>query len=477
MLSIPHDCLESVHSDCDALCLPGICPVWLVVACVVDALCDFQSLEITSYTGVLIWKITDFAKKRQDARQGRIDSFYSPPFYTSQTGQYTQGTVSGHLLHLTDRLVHSGHCLRPPSTPHRQVSTLRSLSQATFYTSQTGQYTQATVSGHLLHLTDRQVSTLRPLSQATFYTSQTGQYTQATVSGHLLHLTGRSVHSGHCLWPPSTPNRQVSTLRPLSLATFYTSQAGKYTQTTVSGHLLHLTDRQVSTLRPLSQATFYTSQTDRSVHSGHCLRPPSTPHRQVSTLRPLSQATFYTSQTGQYTQATVSGHLLHLTGRSVHSGHCLWPPSTPNRQVSTLRPLSLATFYTSQAGKYTQTTVSGHLLHLTDRQVSTLRPLSQATFYTSQTDRSVHSGHCLRPPSTPHRQVSALRPLSLATFYTSQAGQYTQATVSGHLQHLTGNSIHSGHLQQATFSSHLPYLVCSSAHSIHNLKSSSTPRG
>ena len=259
--------------------------------------------------------------------------------------------------------MHSGHCLWPPSTHHRQVSTLRPLSLATFYTSQAGLYTQATVSGHLLHLTGRsvhsghclwapstphrQVSTLRPLSLATFYTSQTGQYTLATVSGHILHLTGRSVHSGHCLRPPSTPHRQVSALRPLFLATFYTSQAGQCTRATVFGHLLHLT------------------------------------HRQVSTLRPLSLATFYTSQTGQYTQTTVSGHLLHLRGRSVHSGHCLRPPSTPHRQVSTLRPLSLATFYTSEAGQYTQVTVSGHLLHLTDR--------------------SVHSGHCLRPPSTPHR--------------------------------------------------------------------------
>ncbi|KAI0217308.1 TNF receptor-associated factor 2 [Lamellibrachia satsuma] len=37
-----------------------------------------QSLECTNYTGVLIWKITDFAKKRQDARLGRMTSVYSP---------------------------------------------------------------------------------------------------------------------------------------------------------------------------------------------------------------------------------------------------------------------------------------------------------------------------------------------------------------------------------------------------------------
>ena len=282
--------------------------------------------------------------------------------------------------------MHSGHCLWPPSTPHRQVSALWPLSLATFYTSQVGQYTQANVSGHLLHLTDRsvhsghclrppsthhrQVGTLRPLSLATFYTSQAGRYTQATVSGHHLHIIGRSVHSGHCLWPSSTPHRQVSRLRPLSLTTFYTSQAGQCTKATVCGHLLHLTDR--------------------SVHSGHCLWPPSTPHRQVSALRPLYQATFYTSQTGQCIQATVSGHLLHLTGRSVHSGHCLWPSSTPHRQVSTLRPVSLATFYTSQGGQYTQAIVSGHHLHLPDR--------------------SVHSGHYFRPPSTPHRLISIISP-------------------------------------------------------------------
>ena len=440
-------------------------------------------------------------------------------FYTSQAGKYTHGPVSGHLLHLTDRSVHSWHCLRPPSTPHRQVSTLRPVSQVTFYTSQADQYTQATVSGHFYTSQVGQYT-----QATFYKNSQAGQYTQASVSGHLLHLTGRSVHSGHCLRPPSTPHRQVSTLGPLSQATFYTSQAGQYTWATVSGHLLHLTGRsvhsghclrppstphrQVSTLWPMSQATFYTSQagqytratvsghllhlTGRSVHSGQCLRPPSTPHRQVSTLWPLSQATFYTSQAGQYTRATVSGHLLHLTGRSVHSGQCLRPPSTPHRQVGTLRPLSQATFYTSQAGQYTHATVSGHVLHLPGRsvhsgqclrppstpprQVSTLRPLSQATFYTSQAGqftqasvsghllhlpgRSVHSGQCLRPPSTPHRQVSTLWPLSQATFYTSQAGQYTQATVSGHLLHLTGRSVHSGHcLRPRSTTTHRPAAV------------------
>ncbi|KAK2186784.1 hypothetical protein NP493_189g05023 [Ridgeia piscesae] len=454
------------------------------------------------------------------------------------------------LLHLTGRSVHSGHCLRPPSTPHRQVSTLRPLSQATFYTSQAGQYTQATVSGHHLHLTGRSVHSgqcLRPP-----YTSQAGQYTQASVSGHLLHLTGRSVHSGQCLRPPFTPHRQVSTLRPVSQATFYTSQAGQYTQASVSGHILHLTGRsvhsgqclgppstphrQVSTLRPVPQATFYTSQagqytqasasghllhiTGRSVHSGQCLRPPSTPHRQVSTLRPVSQATFYTSQAGQYTKATVSGHILHLTGRSVHKGHCLSPPSTPHRQVSTLRPLPQATFYTSQAGQYTQATVSGHLLHLTGRsvhsgqclrphstphkQVSTLRSLSQATFYTSQagqytqatasghllhlTGRSVHSGQCLRPHSTPHKQVSTLRPVPQATIYTSQAGQYTQASVSGHILHLnrqvstlrpvpqaTIYTSQAGQYTQASVSGHILHLTGRTVHKGHCLRPHSTP--
>nr|XP_002741095.1 PREDICTED: TNF receptor-associated factor 2-like [Saccoglossus kowalevskii] len=45
-----------------------------------------QSLEMASYDGVLVWKITDFAPKRQDAISGRTTSIYSPCFYSSRHG-------------------------------------------------------------------------------------------------------------------------------------------------------------------------------------------------------------------------------------------------------------------------------------------------------------------------------------------------------------------------------------------------------
>ncbi len=46
-----------------------------------------QNVEATSYDGILTWKISDFARRRQDAVSGRVSSLYSPPFYTSRTGK------------------------------------------------------------------------------------------------------------------------------------------------------------------------------------------------------------------------------------------------------------------------------------------------------------------------------------------------------------------------------------------------------
>ncbi|XP_077870147.1 LOW QUALITY PROTEIN: TNF receptor-associated factor 2-like [Saccoglossus kowalevskii] len=45
-----------------------------------------QSLELASYDGVLVWKITDFNRKRNDALSGRTTSIYSPCFFTSCHG-------------------------------------------------------------------------------------------------------------------------------------------------------------------------------------------------------------------------------------------------------------------------------------------------------------------------------------------------------------------------------------------------------
>lgn len=47
---------------------------------------DLHQLENTSYKGVLLWKITDFTKKRREAINGSNTSFYSSYFYSSRYG-------------------------------------------------------------------------------------------------------------------------------------------------------------------------------------------------------------------------------------------------------------------------------------------------------------------------------------------------------------------------------------------------------
>ena len=42
--------------------------------------------EVSSHDGILLWKITEFAKKRQNAVSGQQTSFYSPCFFTSRYG-------------------------------------------------------------------------------------------------------------------------------------------------------------------------------------------------------------------------------------------------------------------------------------------------------------------------------------------------------------------------------------------------------
>ena len=46
----------------------------------------FQCLESAGYNGVLIWKIRDYKRRKQDAVSGRTLSLYSQPFYTSPFG-------------------------------------------------------------------------------------------------------------------------------------------------------------------------------------------------------------------------------------------------------------------------------------------------------------------------------------------------------------------------------------------------------
>ena len=42
--------------------------------------------QLSSYNGVLVWKINDFARRRNEARTGQHVSTYSPCFYTSRQG-------------------------------------------------------------------------------------------------------------------------------------------------------------------------------------------------------------------------------------------------------------------------------------------------------------------------------------------------------------------------------------------------------
>ncbi|XP_044295962.1 TNF receptor-associated factor 2 isoform X3 [Varanus komodoensis] len=66
-----------------------------------------QELEASTYDGVFIWKISDFARKRQEAVAGRSPAIFSPAFYTSKYGYkmclriYLNGDGTGRGTHLS----------------------------------------------------------------------------------------------------------------------------------------------------------------------------------------------------------------------------------------------------------------------------------------------------------------------------------------------------------------------------------------
>ncbi|XP_066436142.1 TNF receptor-associated factor 2 [Eleutherodactylus coqui] len=66
-----------------------------------------QEAELSTYDGIFVWKITDFAKKRQDATEGRCPAMFSPPFYTNKYGYkmclriYLNGDGTGRGTHLS----------------------------------------------------------------------------------------------------------------------------------------------------------------------------------------------------------------------------------------------------------------------------------------------------------------------------------------------------------------------------------------
>ncbi|XP_043354981.1 TNF receptor-associated factor 2 isoform X7 [Dermochelys coriacea] len=66
-----------------------------------------RDMEASTYDGIFIWKITDFARKRQEAIAGRCPAIFSPAFYTSKYGYrmclrvYLNGDGTGRGTHLS----------------------------------------------------------------------------------------------------------------------------------------------------------------------------------------------------------------------------------------------------------------------------------------------------------------------------------------------------------------------------------------
>ena len=66
-----------------------------------------QLLERATYNGILIWKIDNFSRRRQEAVDGKTLSLYSTPFYTSRPGYkmfarvYLNGDGLGKETHLS----------------------------------------------------------------------------------------------------------------------------------------------------------------------------------------------------------------------------------------------------------------------------------------------------------------------------------------------------------------------------------------
>ncbi|XP_023674419.1 TNF receptor-associated factor 2-like [Paramormyrops kingsleyae] len=66
-----------------------------------------QELEFCTYDGVFVWKITDFARRRQEALAGRSPAMFSPAFFSSKYGYkmclrlYLNGDGTGRGTHLS----------------------------------------------------------------------------------------------------------------------------------------------------------------------------------------------------------------------------------------------------------------------------------------------------------------------------------------------------------------------------------------
>ena len=74
---------------------------------------NVREQEISSYDGLLLWKIPDYTHRRNDAVSGQQVSFYSPCFYTSRHGYkmcariYFNGDGMGRGTHIS--MFFTGH--------------------------------------------------------------------------------------------------------------------------------------------------------------------------------------------------------------------------------------------------------------------------------------------------------------------------------------------------------------------------------
>ena len=96
-----------------------------------------QVLESSFYDGVLLWRIPNFRRRRQDAISGRTTSLYSPPFYSSHRGYkmcgrvYLNGDGMGKGTHLSlFFVVMKGNFDALLPWPFRQRVTLMVLNQS-----------------------------------------------------------------------------------------------------------------------------------------------------------------------------------------------------------------------------------------------------------------------------------------------------------------------------------------------------------
>ena len=92
--------------------------------------------QVSSHDGVLVWKISDFAKRRQNAVTGYETSFYSPFFFTSRYGYkmcarvYLNGDGIGKGTHISVFfVVMRGECDALLRWPFRQKVTFMLLDQ------------------------------------------------------------------------------------------------------------------------------------------------------------------------------------------------------------------------------------------------------------------------------------------------------------------------------------------------------------